>query len=208
MPTTKLKPTATPRGELARMKLLETAHGLFIRHGFHGTSMRQIAAAAGVAVGGIYNHFHDKEAIFAAVLDAYHPYHQLLPVLSESPSETVEEFVQETSEYMRAQMPRMQKQILPLVFMELVEFQGRHLKQLATRIFPVFMSFVEGLASKRGRLRPLPPPVLLRAYLALMIGFLLSEMLLKDTPMFKSGGPDALTGMIDIYLHGILEPEA
>ncbi|MBF8283944.1 MAG: hypothetical protein HW378_2859, partial [Anaerolineales bacterium] len=73
------KAAPTSRGEVTRTKLLEVAHGLFLENGFHGTSMRDIADAAGIAVGGIYNHFSDKEAIFAAVLDAYHPYHVILP---------------------------------------------------------------------------------------------------------------------------------
>src|SRR5688572_9182786 len=68
-------PPASARGEETRARLLDAAYAEFRRNGFHGTSMRQIAQAAGLAVGGIYNHFHGKEDIFAAVLDSRHPYH-------------------------------------------------------------------------------------------------------------------------------------
>jgi hypothetical protein len=92
--------------------------------------------------------------------------------------------------------------------MELVEFQGRHLKQLAAKMFPALLNFMQGLTQRRGKLRPLPLPVMLRAYLGLMIGFLISEMLLKDSPVLKNADYDWYGGMVDIYLHGILEPEA
>lgn len=210
-PKTKTNPTGraqTARGEVTRAKLLEVAHGLFIRNGFHGTSMRQIADAAGVAVGGIYNHFGDKEAIFAAVLDAYHPYHTLLPALEATEGDTVEAYVHNITTRARAEMTGIETRLLPLVFMELVEFQGRHLKQLAAKMFPALLNFMQGLTQRRGKLRPLPLPVMLRAYLGLMIGFLISEMLLKDSPVLKNADYDWYGGMVDIYLHGILEPEA
>lgn len=41
---------------------------LFAEHGFHGTGMRAIAAAAGVSIGALYHYFASKEEIFLAVL--------------------------------------------------------------------------------------------------------------------------------------------
>lgn len=52
------------KGELTRESILEGAYQLFLRQGYHGTSMRQIAEEAGIALGGIYNHFSGKEEIF------------------------------------------------------------------------------------------------------------------------------------------------
>ena len=34
---------------------------MFFRSGYHGTTMRQIAAASGVRAGSVYNHFENKE---------------------------------------------------------------------------------------------------------------------------------------------------
>ena len=69
------------RGEQTRQEIIRAALPLFSQQGYHGTSMRQIAAAAGIALGGIYNHFESKEAIFRAVSFAYHPIHTILPAL-------------------------------------------------------------------------------------------------------------------------------
>src|SRR3990170_4717311 len=95
----KRKATVTARGEVTRAKLIEVAYEQFNEHGFHGASMRHIAEAAGVAVGGIYNHYRSKEEIFAAVLDAYHPYHVIMPALESIPDDvdTMEGFMREVA---------------------------------------------------------------------------------------------------------------
>ena len=203
---TKAAPTA--RGEVTRAKLLEVAHALFLENGFHGTSMRDIAEGSGIAVGGIYNHFSGKEAIFAAVLDAYHPYHVILPALEAIEAETVEDFMREASRRLYDGVAGAEAQLLPIIFIELVEFQGRHLKQLMERLMPTLLNFIQGFSQRRGQLRPLPPPVMFRTYMGMLAGFFLSEMLLRDTPLFSQAGVDWFSGMVDIYLHGILESEA
>ena len=66
------------RGEQTRKMILDSAEHLFLANGFNGTSMRQIAReAGGLAVGGIYNHFASKEAIFEALLEARSPYQEI-----------------------------------------------------------------------------------------------------------------------------------
>ncbi len=203
---TKVAPTA--RGEVTRTKLLEVAHGLFLKNGFHGTSMRHIAAGAGIAVGGIYNHFSDKEAIFAAVLDAYHPYHVILPAVEAIEAETVEDFMREASRRLYEGVTGAKAQLLPIMFIELVEFQGRHLKQMIERLMPTLLNFIQGFSRRRGQLRPVPPPVMFRTYMGMLAGYFLSEMLLRDAPLFRQANVDWFGGMVDIYLHGIVEPEA
>ena len=202
----------TTKGERTRAVLIEAAHDLFLRHGCHGTSMRQIAEKAGLALGGIYNHFDNKEEIFAAVLDAYHPYHRILPALDSAEGETIELFVRDSAEKMRAAALGQEAQILPLLFVELVEFQGRHLGQLAQRLLPSLAAYVSRFAGKRGRLRAVPLPVMIRTFLGLFISFIITEMILKtipvkNAPLLRDQKMDWFGGMVDIYLHGILEPE-
>jgi AcrR family transcriptional regulator len=49
--------------------ILEAASRLFGQRGFAGTTMDDIAEAAGVAKGAVYHHFKTKEAVFEAVFD-------------------------------------------------------------------------------------------------------------------------------------------
>ena len=49
--------------------VLQGATRLFVRKGYHATSMREIAAEAGLSVAGVYHHYPSKERILVALLD-------------------------------------------------------------------------------------------------------------------------------------------
>ncbi|MFO8034447.1 MAG: TetR/AcrR family transcriptional regulator [Candidatus Bipolaricaulota bacterium] len=49
-------------------QIVQAAVKLFAGRGFHGTSMRAIAHAAGVSIGAIYHHFPSKDDVFLAIL--------------------------------------------------------------------------------------------------------------------------------------------
>jgi AcrR family transcriptional regulator len=66
MTNTTLKPRTTPRAEDTRRKIYEAAMELFREKGFEPTTMRDIAAKAGVALGGAYYYFSSKDAIVLA----------------------------------------------------------------------------------------------------------------------------------------------
>lgn len=64
--TLTLKNRTTPRAEDTRRKIFEAAMELFREKGFDETTMRDIAAKAGVALGGAYYYFSSKDAIVLA----------------------------------------------------------------------------------------------------------------------------------------------
>ena len=59
-------PFATAKAEETRSRILEAALELFRRQGFDETTMRGIAAEAGVALGAAYYYFQSKEALVMA----------------------------------------------------------------------------------------------------------------------------------------------
>lgn len=48
--------------------IIDAARRVFAERGYHGTTMRDIAAAAGVATGTLYLYFASKEALYEALL--------------------------------------------------------------------------------------------------------------------------------------------
>jgi len=53
---------------LYRQGILKAAEAVFVEKGFAGARMSDIAAAAGLATGTLYNYFKSKESIFAEML--------------------------------------------------------------------------------------------------------------------------------------------
>ncbi|HEX9616786.1 MAG TPA: TetR/AcrR family transcriptional regulator [Anaerolineales bacterium] len=191
------------RGERTRAEITLAAHQLFLERGYHGTSMRQIAQAAGVALGGIYNHFPSKEEIFLAVLIDHHPYVDVIPAILSAQGETVEELVRDAAEKMVAEMGG-RRDILNLMFIELVEFNGAHLTQLFQLIFPQMMAFAQRFLQGHDNLRPIPLPILLRAFIGLFFSYIMMELILgKYMPVEMK--TNSLDYFVDIFLNGILE---
>lgn len=56
------------RRQLRREEILAAAAGLFAQRGFHGVSIDDIGAAAGMSGPGIYRHFPGKEAVLSEML--------------------------------------------------------------------------------------------------------------------------------------------
>jgi hypothetical protein len=128
-------------------------------------------------------------------------------VLEEAQGETIEEFVHDAARRIQSEIVGIEHKLLPLAFIEMVEFQGHHLARLAEKIMPSMLRFVQRFRERRGRLRDLPAPVMLRMLFAVFIGYTISEVIGRYLPAFRDLGSDSLPGMVDIYLHGIIDPE-
>ena len=191
------------KGERTRARIIQAAYRLFVERGYHGTSMRQIAEQAGLALGGIYNHFSSKEDIFAAVMIAHNPYVEMLPALEAAQGETVEALVRDATSGMLSAL-RGRPDGLHLMFIGIVEFGGQHFSRLFENVFPQMMSFAQRLMQARGVLRPIPLPTLVRALVGFFFAYYMTEWLMGD--QFPSElQRDAFHDFVDIYLHGILK---
>ena len=61
-------PFDAPTLSATQARILDTAEGLFMEHGFEATTLRQITAAAGVNLAAVNYHFGSKEELFETVL--------------------------------------------------------------------------------------------------------------------------------------------
>lgn len=58
----------TPKGKLARERILKASEPLFADRGFYGTSMRDVAEASELPLASVVYHFARKEKLYAAIL--------------------------------------------------------------------------------------------------------------------------------------------
>jgi AcrR family transcriptional regulator len=124
--------------------VLDAALKLFSRHGYGATSVRQIAEEAGVSVGAVYHHFPDKEAIFRSLIDEYKtitseprfPYFRairtgLFPNNLEQLGYAARDSVRQYRDYMA------------LFFVDVIEFNGEHVRDFYAGMADRFAHFVE-----------------------------------------------------------------
>lgn len=194
---------STQPSETTRQKIIRAAHDLFIQQGYHGTSMRQIATDAQLALGGLYNHFSSKEELFEAVFWEFHPYKQVLPVLMELQGDTIEERVSFAADQMvRAIQDR--PDFMNLMFIEVVEFKSQHALEVFTSVFPQGIQVTERIiGNEQNRLRDIPVPMLIRSFLGLFFSYFMTEIQFSQAAP-KAFRDNAMQHMVNIYLHGVL----
>jgi len=189
------------KGQQTRELLIESALHQFAANGYHGTSMRQIAEAAGLAVGGIYNHFASKEEILKAVILQYHPLNVAGPELAGAQGASFEALLHDAAHRFYEAI-RSQPELLNVLFIELVECKGQHLPELFETLFPKVEHFARRLVTMDARLRPLPPFVVIRIFFSMLMGFFLTETLFAKIPAMPPMGN--LDDFIEVIMHGLL----
>lgn len=202
-----IKPRETPsKGEVTRLAIEEAAIELFMAHGYHAASMRQIAEHAGLALGGIYNHFSSKEDIFKAIIIDKHPYKKILPMMLEVQGGEAEEFIRNAVRITLRELGS-EPIYMKLMFIEIVEFNGKHgaslLQEIAPKVLPVF----EKLVRARTGLRVTNPAMLMRAFFGMILSFYITEMITSNSFISKLMPKNPIDMYADIFLHGILKPE-
>jgi AcrR family transcriptional regulator len=195
---------AQTKGESTRLAIEDAAAELFIKNGYHATSMRQIAEHAGLALGGIYNHFKSKEEIFEAIVVDKHPYKKIMPLVLEAQGETAEEFLQNAA-FISMNEIKKQPDYINLMFIELVEFRGEHGKLIVMEVLPKILPIFEKLIKARKELRVSNPAVLARSFFGLVVSYMITDIILSDTPFTKLLPPDPIGAYVDIFLHGVIK---
>lgn len=195
------------KGEATRLAIEDAAIGLFLEQGYHATSMRQIAKRSGLALGGIYNHFSSKDEIFEAIIVDQHPYKKILPLILAVEGDTAEEFFGNAFHIVVNELGN-QPEFINLMFIELVEFKGKHgsimLREIAPKVLPIFENVIKSIKG----LRVTNPAVLMRSFFGMIISYFVTEMVISNSVISKLMPKNATDAYVDIFLHGILKEPA
>jgi len=203
-----------PNPDHSRKQIVAAAHRLFLEQGFHGTTMRQISRESGMALGSLYTHFPGKDDLFSAVFAAYNPYPILLLSLENSQGRTAEELVRTAARRLVTSLST-RPDLIKLIFIDVVEFQGAHLQAAYPEVSARLDSFATRINKDPSAVRTFSNESLLRAFFGLFFSFHMTAMLLglpvqatTAQPSLRTEENDpqtaALQDMIEIYLRGIL----
>lgn len=162
-------------------KIERAARRVFTRRGYHGTSVREIAGAAGISIGNLYNYYRTKEALFVAVVERYEARMEELRRRAVGPLQDA---------FAPAELARLARAIRGIVYdnpdywrlmyIDVTEFGNRHFAH-------TFRSLAKNLdarlgdrlraATRNGRWRGLDPALAFTAiYLQLFTYFLVEKL--------------------------------
>ena len=153
-----MKLTQGEKSERSRVAILEAALRLFSEQGYRGTSIREIADAAGLSTGNLYHHFPDKETLFRTLLDQYwaaieSPDFPFNKALAEGAfPDDLESLARAAEESVRSYRP-----YVALIYVDVVEFKGNHIRKFYSEMAGRFSSFLESRfpnGTLEGRLSP------------------------------------------------------
>lgn len=199
-------------GDERRTQILQVAIDLFSRHGFKGTTTKEIARSAGVSEAIIFRHFATKDDLYGAILGnkACHdemkfPWEQD-PVLQDAIAQKDDFAV-----FYNIALNALKKQQADVGFMRLIFFSALEEHDLAENFFNEFIvkiyEFIGGYIEQRqaeGAMREIKPRIAVRALMGMILHHSLNNILWdKNRNILNITNEEAATNFAEILLKGI-----
>jgi AcrR family transcriptional regulator len=190
----------------------DAARELFIKQGFHATSMRDISKRAEVSLGNLYNYYPTKEAIFESIVDQYLKVidEKLRGIFAEIEEPLEPSNMRKLGELVGG-LVNQHSDFWLLMYIDVLEFQNQHFRKMFDGITDRFRTvfadkFVE--AEERGDLRTGvdAAPVFTAAYMQ-FFNYFLVEKLFGGNRHLGLDDDQALNCLTKIFAYGILSDE-
>ena len=190
----------------------DAARELFIKQGFHATSMRDISKQAGVSLGNLYNYYPTKESIFESIIDKYQTViDEKLKVMFSEIDEPLEPGNMRKLGELVGQLVNQHSDFWLLMYIDVLEFQNRHFRKMFDGITDRFRTvfadkFIE--AERRGDLRTGvdAAPVFTAAYMQ-FFNYFLVEKLFGGNRHLGLDDDQALNCLTKIFAYGTLSDD-
>jgi len=206
-----LKLTQGEKSERSRGLILEAALQLFSKQGYRGTSIREIAEAAGLSTGNVYHHFPDKEALFRTLLDQYweaidtpeFPFNRALA------AGAFPDDLEALAEAARESVTAYRRHIA-LIYVDVVEFDGTHIRKFYSGMSGRFETFLHRRFPEgqlKDQLAPgLDPTTALMLASRVFLQYFAVEVLFGVPDQLGQETPAALREIAKILRRGFLRP--
>jgi TetR/AcrR family transcriptional regulator, cholesterol catabolism regulator len=193
------------QADARREQLLATALECFSRKGVRGSTIRDIAQAAGVTEGLIYHYFPSKPALFQAVMERFSPAEEMATVMSELKGVPARAAFTRLGRRFLELLARHRK-IVTMVHAELYR-DPDVAKVMGQTIAPAFQAgcrFIEERIAA-GELRPHDATISLRLFHNSLLWFFVMQPKLSP-PLPPMDGETFIRGAVDVLLNGIASP--
>jgi AcrR family transcriptional regulator len=193
--------------EARRAQILMGAAQVFAEKGYHQATTKEIARAAGVSEGTIYNYFKNKRDLLLAMIDLM-GMQSVKSIIANNPPEDPREFITSVlnDRYQIAQ--QFGKLIVPIIAEMLTDEDLREgaYQQLVMPIVGLVEKYVQNNIDL-GRFRQLDPLIVTRAFVgAAFVNFALKLSNL-DTRYEHISADSMIEQLISIFLDGLLANE-
>lgn len=185
------------------------AKDLFIRRGFHATSMRDIAKNADVSIGNLYNYYATKEQIFESIIGNYLQIinNSLKYVFAEIDRPLEPEGLLKLGNLVREMINR-HKDFWLLMYIDVLEFDNHHFRLMFDGLsdkLRVRYANEFNAAKSEGILREgIDPAVAFTAVYMQFFNYFLVERLFGGNRHFGLSDEEAIRSLTDIFCHGVL----
>lgn len=202
--TPNIDPVKEAMTEARRTQILDAAVQVFAQKSFHRTTIKDVAKAAGVADGTIYNYFKNKDdllvAIVARLSEVYDFIGRVEGLKGDSDPEQILKFVLQ-NRYNLLERNRTQFQaIMPQIISD-PELRDMFLEKLAKPTFAVFEQVWQAQLDQ-GHIRPIEPKLIVRLLFGIFFGVILLDMINEPTLACKKG--TVIDILVDLILNGLL----
>ena len=195
--------------ESRKRRIEDAAKQLFIRQGFHATSMRNISAKASTSLGNLYNYYPTKEAILGSIISKYQR------VIDDRLRAMFEQVEQPLSPEGLTKFAHLAKAMVNdhhdfwlLMYIDVLEFENRHFRKmfenLTHNLRRRFASAFDDL-KRQGVLHDgVDPAIGFTAAYMQFFNYFLVEKLFGGNRHFGISDDQVITRLTEIYSRGLL----
>ena len=198
--------------EEKRERIEGAAKELFIKRGFHATSMRDIAKGADTSLGNLYNYFRTKEDILESIIARYQ---KVVDSRLRSIFDEVEEPFEPES---LAKFGHMIKGLVSthsdfwlLMYIDVLEFENRHFRKmfdgLAASLRRRFAPYFARLKKEGALHEGVDPAVGFTAAYMQFFNYFLVEKLFGGNSHLGMSDDRVIKTLTDIFCRGVMRPE-
>lgn len=193
-------------------RIEEAAKQLFIKQGFHATSMRDIAGRTGTSLGNLYNYYRTKEEILESIIGKYQ---KVIDARLRAIFDGIEEPFQPESLIkfgtLVKEMVNDHHDFWLLMYIDVLEFENRHFRKmfegLSENLRRRFNAYFAKLKKSKAIYDGIDPAIGFTAAYMQFFNYFLVEKLFGGNRHFGINDDEVIVKLTEIFCRGVMRPE-